>query len=50
MRVKFKLEQLRVLLEVADPEWRSMILFGLYTVKSGSRVKLVFSGSANNFR
>jgi integrase len=27
----FKLEQLRVLLEVADPEWRSMILFGLYT-------------------
>jgi integrase len=27
----FRLEELRALLEVADPEWRSMILFGLYT-------------------
>jgi integrase len=27
----FRLDQLRAVLEVADPEWRSMILFGLYT-------------------
>jgi integrase len=27
----FRLEELRALLDVADPEWRSMILFGLYT-------------------
>jgi integrase len=27
----FRLEELRALLDVADPEWKSMILFGLYT-------------------
>ena len=31
----FKLEELRAVLEVADPEWRSMILFGFY---SGQRL------------
>jgi integrase len=27
----FRLEELRALLSAADPEWKSMILFGLYT-------------------
>jgi integrase len=27
----FTLDELRVVLDVADPEWKSMILFGLYT-------------------
>jgi integrase len=27
----FRIEELRALLEVADPEWKSMIFFGLYT-------------------
>jgi integrase len=27
----FRMEQLRALLDVADPEWKSMIYFGLYT-------------------
>jgi integrase len=29
-RRSFTLDELRVVLEVADPEWKSMILFGLY--------------------
>jgi integrase len=30
-RRNFTLEELRVVLDAADPEWRSMILFGFYT-------------------
>ena len=27
----FTIDELRIVLDVADPEWKSMILFGLYT-------------------
>jgi integrase len=44
-RRAFSLPELRALLDVADPEWRSMILFGLYT---GQRISDIASLTWSN--